>query len=184
MQSYRRDEERAPQLTHTDPSRKLYPRQSRAPAEPEQNHTVAGRAAERESAERPAGTSDDSATNDGSPRTTRRTERAEWRGRPEENDARVDEEPLHHEAHRTIARVTTTREPMLGAHATRVVERAGKRDTVAETHFQSNLSHWTYWYVAGLCRTVSHNINTMLLQCAPNLFNLLLIHTTNADAAL
>lgn len=37
---------------------------------------------------------------------------------------------------------------------------------------------------AGRCRTVSHNVNTVLLQCAPNLFNLLLIHTTNANATV
>lgn len=55
---------------------------------------------------------------------------------------------------------------------------------VAESHFQSNLSHWTYWYVAGPCCTVSHNLNTMFLQCAPNLFNLLLIHTTNANTTV
>lgn len=34
------------------------------------------------------------------------------------------------------------------------------------------------------CHTVSHNVNTMLLQCAPNLFNLLLIYTTNANATI
>lgn len=59
---------------------------------------------------------------------------------PEKNDARVDDEPFHHEAHRATASTTTTREPIPRAHATRIVERARKRDTVAETHFQSNLS--------------------------------------------
>ena len=32
--------------------------------------------------------------------------------------------------------------------------------------------------------TVSHNVNTALLQCAPNLFNLLLVHTTNANTTV
>ena len=103
---------------------------------------------------------------------------------PEECDARVDDEPLHREVEEAGAGVTTTRKPMLRAHATRVIERPGKRNTVAKTHFQSNLSHWTHWYVAGLCRTISHNVNTVLLQYAPNLFNLLLIHTTNANATV
>lgn len=63
--------------------------------------------------------------------------------------------------------------------------RAGKRDTVTKRHFQSNLSSQVGWYViAVLCYTVSHNINTVLLQHAPNLFNLLLIHTTNANATV
>ena len=83
----------------------------------------------------------------------------------------------------TIA--TTTRDPTLGARAARVVERARERDMVAETHFQSNLSHWTYWHVAvSHCHAISHNINTVLLQCAPNLFNLLLVHATNANATV
>lgn len=60
----------------------------------------------------------------------------------EENDARVDDEPFHHEAHGTSASVTTTRKPMLRAHTARVIERPGKRNTVAESHFQSNLSGW------------------------------------------
>lgn len=56
---------------------------------------------------------------------------------------------------------------------------------IAERHFQSNLSHWTHWYVAvSYCHAISHNVNTVLLQCAPNLFNLLLIHTTNANATV
>lgn len=105
---------------------------------------------------------------------------------PEENDARIDDEPLHREVAEAGAGagVTTTREPVLGPHTTRVVERAQERDMVAETHFQSNLSCWKYWYVAGLYHTVSHNVNTMLLQCAPNLFNLLLIHANNANATV
>lgn len=101
---------------------------------------------------------------------------------PEDGDARIDDEPLHHEAHGTSASVTTTREPVLGAHAARVVERARKRDAVAESHFQLNLSRWTYWYVASLRRTVSHNVNTMLLQYSPNLLSLPLIHAGNANA--
>ena len=42
---------------------------------------------------------------------------------------------IHHEADRAIARATTTREPMLGARAARVVERARERDAIAERHF-------------------------------------------------
>lgn len=38
IQSHRRDEKRAPRLTRTDPSRKVYPRQLHAPAGPERNH--------------------------------------------------------------------------------------------------------------------------------------------------
>lgn len=53
----------------------------------------------------------------------------------EANDARVDDEPLHHEAHGTSASVTTTREPVLGPHATRAVERARERHAIAESHF-------------------------------------------------
>ena len=60
--------------------------------------------------------------------------------RPENGDARVDDEPLNHESDGAGTGVTTTKEPMLRAHTARVVERARKRDTVAETHFQSNLS--------------------------------------------
>lgn len=103
---------------------------------------------------------------------------------PKDDDAWVDDEPLHHEAHRTSASATTTRKPMLEPHTARVIERPGKWNTVAKTHFQSNLSCWTYWYVAGLCRTVLYDVNTVLLQCAPNLLNLLLIYTTNANAAV
>lgn len=74
---------------------------------------------------------------------------------------------------------------MLGAHATRVIERPRKRNTVAKTHFQSDLSNLVDWYVViSHCRTVSHNINTMLLQYALNRLNILLIHTTNANAAV
>lgn len=35
-----------------------------------------------------------------------------------------------------------------------------------------------------LTRTASHNINTALLQCAPNLFNLLLIHASNTNTTV
>lgn len=103
---------------------------------------------------------------------------------PEENDARIDDEQLHHEAHKTSASATTTRKPMPGPYAARVVERARERDAITETHFQSNLSCWTYWHVASLCHTVSHNVNTALLQHTPNLFNLLLIHTANTNATV
>ena len=76
-------------------------------------------------------------------------ERGEQKGeaRPEENDARVDDEPLHREVADARAGVTTTREPVLGAHAARVVEGARERDAVAESHFRSDLSGWTGWYV-------------------------------------
>lgn len=60
--------------------------------------------------------------------------------RPEKDDARIDDEPFHNEAHRAAARATTMRKPPLGAHTTRVVERAGKRNTVTKTHFRSDLS--------------------------------------------
>lgn len=63
-------------------------------------------------------------------------------------------------------------------------ERPRKRNTVAKTHFKSDLSSLMSRYVADLYRTISHNVNTVLLQSAPNLFNLLLIHTTNANATI
>lgn len=91
-QPYGRGKERRPQLTRTDPSRTVYPRQPRAPAGPERNH-------------------------------------------------RGQAEP---------------------AAATKAAE------YVAVSH----------------CHTISHNINTVLLQRALNLFNLLLIHTSNANAAV
>lgn len=103
---------------------------------------------------------------------------------PKKDDARIDDEPFHHEAHGTSASVTTTKKTTLRAYTTRVIERARKRDTVAKTHFQSDLSNLVGRYVVSLCRTVSHNVNTVLLQCAPNLFNLLLIHTTNTNATV
>lgn len=53
----------------------------------------------------------------------------------EANDARIDDEPLHHEAHGARAGVTTAGKPVLGAHATRVVERTRERDAIAERHF-------------------------------------------------
>lgn len=76
----------------------------------------------------------------------------------------------------------SARKPAPGPRTTRVVERTRKRDTVAETHFQSNLSRWVSRYVADLYCTVLYDINAVLLQYAPNLLNLLLIHTTNANA--
>lgn len=60
---------------------------------------------------------------------------------PKDGDTRIDDEPLHHEAHGTSASVATTRKPAPGPHATRVVERARKRNTVAKTHFRSDLSN-------------------------------------------
>lgn len=83
--------------------------------------------------------------------------------------------------------MTTTKEPVLGPHAARVVERAGERDTIAERHFDLTFQIGWVGMLACCCypcRTVSHNVNTVLLQCAPNLFNLLLIHTSNADATV
>lgn len=38
--------------------------------------------------------------------------------------------------------------------------------------------------LASVTYTVSHNINTVLLQYAPNLFNLLLIHASNTNATV
>lgn len=105
--------------------------------------------------------------------------------RPENGDARIDDEPFHHEAHGTSASATTTRKPAPRPHTTRVVERARERDAITESHFQSNLSRWTHWHVAvSHCHTVSHNVNTVLLQCSPNLLNLLLIHATNTNATV
>lgn len=103
---------------------------------------------------------------------------------PEDGDTRVDDEPFHHEAHGTSASVTTTRKPALRAHTARAVERARKRDTVAETHFQSNLPRWMSQYVVSLYRTISHNVNTVLLQHTPNLLSLSRIHASNTNAAV
>lgn len=58
----------------------------------------------------------------------------------EDDDTRVNDKPLHREAEEAGAGVTTTRKPMLRAHTARIVERARKRNTVAKTHFHSNLS--------------------------------------------
>lgn len=49
----------------------------------------------------------------------------------EQNDARVDDAPLHNEAHRAAAGATTVRKPMLGAYTARVVERTRKWDAIA-----------------------------------------------------
>lgn len=70
-------------------------------------------------------------------RTTDHPEHTVERGKhdsqtnPEENDARIDDEPFHREAHETGASATTTRKPALRAHTARVAERARKRDAVA-----------------------------------------------------
>ena len=61
---------------------------------------------------------------------------------PEDGDARVDDEPLHREVEEAGAGVTTARDPALGAHTTRVIERARERNAIAKPHFQSNLSDW------------------------------------------
>ena len=121
-------------------------------------------------------------------RTTSHPEQTVERGEhdsqtsPEDGDARIDDEPLHHEAHRTSASATTTREPVLGAHTARVVEQTRKRDTVTERHFRSNLSHCTSWCVVG--RTVSYEVNAFLLQYALNRLNILLILAGNTNVTL
>lgn len=73
----------------------------------------------------------------------RPVERGEQEGQahPEESDARVDDEPLHRGIEDAGASATTTRNPALRAHTTRVVERARKRNTITKTHFRSDLSH-------------------------------------------
>lgn len=55
--------------------------------------------------------------------------------RPEENDARIDDEPFHHETHGTSASVTTARKPIPRPHTARIVERARERNAIAESHF-------------------------------------------------
>lgn len=47
---------------------------------------------------------------------------------------------IHHETDGAEASATTMRKPMLRARTARVVERTRERNTVAETHFQSDLS--------------------------------------------
>ena len=56
--------------------------------------------------------------------TVERGER-DSRTNPEKDDARIDNEPFHHEA-----------------HTARAVERTRKRNTIAKTHFQSDLLRW------------------------------------------
>lgn len=103
----------------------------------------------------------------------------------EDYDARVDDEPLHHETHGARTTAATARKPTLRAHTARIVERAGKRDTITKGHFQSNLSSQVDWYViAAPCYAVSHNVNTILLQHTPNLLNIIHIHASNANAAV
>lgn len=58
----------------------------------------------------------------------------------EDGDARIDDESLHRGVEDARAGMTTTRNPVLRAHTTRVIERTRKRNTVAETHFRSDLS--------------------------------------------
>lgn len=84
---------------------------------------------------------------------------------PKDGDARIDDEPLHHETHRAAAGVTTTRKPAPGAHTTRVVERARKRNTVAETHFQSDLSSWMGRLVC--CQPLSHRLTQRQYRSPP-----------------
>ena len=104
---------------------------------------------------------------------------------PEKDDARIDNEPFHHETHGARAGATTMRKPTLRAHTARLIERARKRNTVAKTHFQSDLSSWVGWYViVGPYRAVSYDVNTVLLQHTPNLLNIIHIHASNTNAAL
>lgn len=104
---------------------------------------------------------------------------------PEDHNARIDDEPLHHEAHRARATVATARKPVPGPHTARIVKRAGKRNTITKRHFQSNLSNRVGWHViAVLCYTVSHNVNTVLLQHAPNLLGLLRVYASNTNTTL
>ena len=105
---------------------------------------------------------------------------------PEDDDARVDDEPLHHEAHRASASVTTTRKPALRAYAARVVERPGKRDPIAESHFDMTFQvGWVGRYAAVTpCHTVSYEIDAFLLQYALNRLNILLILAGNANVTL
>ena len=114
-------QERAPQLTCTDPSRTTLPRHPAAPARPEQNHTASRRDPEPAAAAEAAEHSQTS---------------------PKENDARIDDEPLHHETDKARASMTTTRKPAPGPPTTRVIERARERDAITETHFRSDLSGW------------------------------------------
>lgn len=94
-------------------------------------------------------------------------------------------EPLHNEAHRASTSVTTTRNPVLGAHTARVVERTRKQNTITKTHSQSNLSDWMGWHViVNLCHTVLDDVDIVLLQYVPNLLNILHIHAGNADTTL
>lgn len=114
-------------------------------------------------------------------------ERGEQNGEvsPEDSNARVDGEPLHHETHGTSASVTTTRKPAPGAHTARAVERTGKRNTVTKRHFQSNPSSRVGWYiVVSHCHTVSYEVNAFLLQYALNRLNILLILAGNTNVTL
>lgn len=92
----------------------------------------------------------------------------------------LDSHTLPPNRNETIA--TTTREPAPAPHTARVVERTRKRDTVAERHFQSNLSRCTSR--RGVGSTVSYKVNAFLLQYALNRFNILLILASNANVAL
>lgn len=70
--------------------------------------------------------------------TEQTVERGEQDGEadPEEDNARIDDEQLHREIEEAGAGVTTTtRKPVLGPHAARVVERARERDAIMESHF-------------------------------------------------
>lgn len=99
--------------------------------------------------------------------------------------ARVDDEPLHREVEKAGVGVTTTRKPMPRAYTARAIERPGKWDTIAKTHFQSDLSNLVGWYVVITpCRTISYDVNVVLLQHLPDLLNIIHIHTGNTNAAV
>lgn len=92
---------------------------------------------------------------------------------------------LHNEAHRASTGATTTRNPILGAHTARVVERARKQNTITKTHSQSNLSGWMGWHaIVNPCRTVSYEVNAFLLQHALNRLNIPLILAGDANVTL
>ena len=103
----------------------------------------------------------------------------------EECDARVDNEPFHREVEEAAAATATTRGPVLGAHAARVVEGPGERDAITKTHFRSNLSCQVGWYViVGLCNIALDDVNVVLLQHLPDLLNIIHIHASNTNATL
>ena len=168
--------ERAPQLTPTDPSQTVCPDSRALPLG--QNKTVRPRDRARSRTLRQKPPNREALSDRPAPltvpqRATDHPEHTIERGNhdsqtsPETNDARVDDEPLHHEAHDARTTVTTTREPTLRAHTARVIERAGKQNTVAETHFRSDLS--SFFKGGGLSAfvTPSHTTSIPFSSSAP-----------------